>query len=153
MRRRALSSPPTPPTNAPTDPLSHPTPTPDFLTQYVNRDKSRPYSHDFRKSAAMAAVGAGLAAPAGLALYRYMDAAWPSAALAVGAGKFTLDQLVGCVIWQAAYCAIPSNDAYRAMLSGLVVAGAGGVDHGVKEAFAYAAAMASSVVLPAPASN
>jgi hypothetical protein len=103
-----------------------------------------------RKTAAMAAAGAAVAAPVGLGLYRWMDAAWPSAMFLVAAGKFTLDQVVGCAIWQAAYCAIPSNGWYRDMLGGLLASAAGGVDAGVRDAVAYAAAM-SSMVLPAPA--
>ncbi|GBF92124.1 hypothetical protein Rsub_04471 [Raphidocelis subcapitata] len=121
----------------------------DFLTQYVNRDRSAPYRQDFRKTAAMAAAGAALAAPVGLGLYRAMDAAWPSVAFAVAAGKFTLDQVVGCAIWQAAYCALPGNGWYRDMLSSAAAAAAGGVDARVRDAVAYAAAM-TSMVLPAP---
>jgi len=123
------------------------------LTQYINRDRSRPYTHDARKTVAMAAVGAGIAAPTGLALYRWMDAAWPSAMLAVAAGKFTLDQAVGCIIWQAAYCAIPSNSAYRAMIGGLMTNAVSGVDSNVRDAVAYAAAMASVVLPVAPATS
>lgn len=122
----------------------------DFLTQYFNRDRQKPYRHDFRKTAAMAAAGAAVAAPVGLGLYRWMDAAWPSAALAVATGKFTLDQIVGCAIWQAAYCSIPGNDWYREMLCAAAANAYSGVDGGVRDAIAHAAA-ASSVVLPAPA--
>lgn len=137
--------------NSPVHLLSRlPLPT-DFLTQYFNRDKQRPYRHDFTKTALMAAAGASLAAPVGLGLYRWMDAAWPSAMLMVAAGKFTLDQVVGCVIWQAAYCAIPGNEWYREMLGGALRSAASGVDGGVRDAVAYAACHMSSVVLPAPA--
>lgn len=100
---RQLRLPPPPPP-APYDSrrISHPHPhkQTDFLTQYFNRDKRQPYRHDFRKTAAMAAAGAAVAAPVGIGMYAWMDAAWPSSAAAVAAGKFTLDQIVGCAIWQ-----------------------------------------------------
>jgi len=99
----------------------------------------------------MAAAGAWLAAPVGLGLYRWMDAAWPSTMFAVAAGKFTLDQVVGCMLWQVSYCALPGNEWYREMLGGLARGAAGGVDTGVRDAVAYAAAMSSSFALPAPA--
>jgi hypothetical protein len=40
-----------------------------------------------------------------------MDALMPGASLLLAAGKFTLDQIVGCVVWQAAYMAI--SEPYR----------------------------------------
>jgi hypothetical protein len=46
----------------------------------------------------------------------------------LAAGKFVADQAVGCVVWQAAYCAI--CPWYREMLVGFgrrVVGGVGGV--------------------------
>ncbi|KIZ00919.1 hypothetical protein MNEG_7044 [Monoraphidium neglectum] len=98
----------------------------------------------------MAAAGAAVAAPVGIGMYAWMDAAWPSSAAAVAAGKFTLDQIVGCAIWQAAYCSLPGNEWYRDMLTGAARSAAGGVDGGVRDAVAYAAAM-SQMVLPAPA--
>jgi hypothetical protein len=119
------------------------------LTQYFNRDRSVPYRQDFRKTAAMAAAGAALAAPAGLGLYRAMDAAWPSVAFAVAAGKFTLDQAVGCAIWQAAYCSLPGNEWYREMLASAATRAADRVDARMRDAVAHAAAM-TSLVLPAP---
>lgn len=133
----------------------------DFLTQFFNRDERRPYRHDFRKTAAMAAAGAVVAAPTSLLMYHWMDAAWPSAMLMVAAGKFTLDQVVGCVLWQAAYCSIPGNEWYREMLGGVlstiassaatgVASATTGVDGGLRDAVTYAAA-AMSVVMPAAA--
>jgi hypothetical protein len=140
---------PVPPRLTLTLPIHLPAPPPaDFLTQYFNRDRSQPYRHDLRKTAAMAAAGAAVAAPLGLGLYRWMDAVWPSAALAVAAGKFTLDQIVGCFIWQAAYCSLPGNDWYRDMLAGLARGAAGGVDAGMRDAASYAAAV-SAMVAPA----
>jgi hypothetical protein len=59
----------------------------------------------------MAGVGACVGAPLSLALYAHMDALMPGASLLLAAGKFTLDQLVGCVVWQAAYMAI--SEPYR----------------------------------------
>jgi len=82
----------------------------DVLTQRLNRrlaDGSE-RAHDYAKTAAMLAVGAALAGPAGLLIFRLCDAAAAPAAAgaALAAGKFAADQVVGCAIWQAAYCAI-----------------------------------------------
>lgn len=116
----------------------------------MNRDPSLPYQHQYGKTAAMALAGAAAAAPASAALYRAMDAAWPGGGAAAAAGKFCVDQIIGCAIWQAAYCSIPENEWYRNMLAGALAAAAGGVDGGVRDAVAYAAAM-TQMVLPAPA--
>jgi hypothetical protein len=83
----------------------------DVLTQRLNRrlPDGGERAYDLAKTAAMLAVGAALAGPAGLALCRLCDAAAaPSAVAGAGlaTGKFVADQLVGCAIWQAAYCAI-----------------------------------------------
>jgi hypothetical protein len=82
----------------------------DVLTQYFHR-KSDPYKHDATKTAMMAGVGATVAAPVGLLLYRAMDAAWPGTGLLLATGKFTLDQVVGCILWQLAYLSI--SEPYR----------------------------------------
>lgn len=103
----------------------------DVLTQRFNRrlaDGSE-RAHDFAKTAAMLAVGAALAGPAGLLLCRLCDAAAAPAAAGAGlaTGKFVADQLVGCAIWQAAYCAI--CPWYRDIVVGAVrhvAAGIGG---------------------------
>lgn len=68
-------------------------------------------AHDPSKTLAMAGVGACVGAPLSLALYAQMDALMPGAGILLAAGKFTLDQLVGCVVWQAAYMAI--SEPYR----------------------------------------
>lgn len=88
-RRRPLLTPPAPlyPSFA------------DVLTQYVNRDRSKPYRHDAGKTAAIAAAGVLLGLPASNALYSQMNATWPSAAAPVAAGKFVADQALGCVLW------------------------------------------------------
>jgi hypothetical protein len=122
----------------------------DFLTQYLNRDRQQPYSHNFRSTALMAAAGAAAAAPAGLLLCQWMDAVWPSPLLLAAAGKFTIDQVVGCALWQAFYCAIPGNEGYRDALAAGLQRAAAGADDGVRAAFAHAAA-AASLVLPVPA--
>lgn len=85
----------------------------DVLTQYFHK-KTDTYTHDFKKTAQMAAVGGVVAAPVGLALYRWMDAVWPGSGFLMAAAKFTLDQVVGCAIWQAAYLAI--SEPYRQAL-------------------------------------
>lgn len=79
--------------------------TPDLLTQFCSRDKQQPYRHDYRKTAIMAFAGGAVAAPASAGLCLWMDAAWPSMAFASSTGKFALDQIIGCAIWQAAYSA------------------------------------------------
>lgn len=67
--------------------------------------------HDLNKTAAMGAVGAFAGAPASLALYAVMDSIAPGTGLALVAAKFAADQLVGCVLWQAAYMVI--SEPYR----------------------------------------
>lgn len=66
----------------------------------------------------MAVVGGALAAPLGLGLYRWMDAVWPAAGFLVASCKFTLDQVVGCMLWQAAYLTISPH--YRQMARNLL---------------------------------
>lgn len=82
----------------------------DVLTQYCHR-RSDSYTHDAPKTALMAGVGGSVAAPVGLVLYRWMDIAWPGSGVLLAAGKFTLDQVVGCLLWQVAYLTI--SEPYR----------------------------------------
>jgi hypothetical protein len=86
----------------------------DFLTQYFNRDVQVQYRHDFSKTAQMALVGASVAAPIGLGLLRVLDISLfscnPHTAFALSS-KFLLDQVLGCLIWQAAYISI--SESYR----------------------------------------
>lgn len=90
----------------------------DVLTQYVHNDRNADgsYSHDPVKTAAMFGMGAGAATPLALALWRWMDAVWPGTGLLLAAGKFTLEQVVCCALWQAAYCSI--SEPYRNKLVG-----------------------------------
>ena len=106
----------------------------DVLTQRFNRRQpdGTERAHDFAKTGAMLLVGAALAGPLGVWLCRLCDAAAAPSAVgapaALAAGKFVADQAVGCVVWQAAYCAI--CPWYREMLVGVgrrVVGGVGGV--------------------------
>jgi hypothetical protein len=122
----------------------------DVLTQHFNRrlaDGSE-RAHDFAKTAAMLAVGAALAGPAGLLLCRLCDAAAAPAAAGAGlaTGKFVADQVVGCAIWQAAYCAI--CPWYRDILVGAVRNVAAGIGGGMRRERPTAAA---AVVAAAPA--
>ena len=86
----------------------------DFLTQYFNRDTKVHYRHDFSKTAQMALVGASVAAPIGLGFLRLLDLSLfscnPHTAFALSS-KFFLDQVLGCLIWQAAYICI--SESYR----------------------------------------
>lgn len=59
----------------------------------------------------MGAVGAVVGAPTSVALYALMDSMAPGTGVAVVAAKFAIDQLVGCVLWQAAYMCV--NERYR----------------------------------------
>jgi hypothetical protein len=82
-----------------------------------------------------------------------MDAAAPGSSLGLAASKFAFDYIIGCAIWQAAYCGLPGNMWYREMLAGAAAAAGGAADAGVRDAAAYAAAALSSVVpVPPPAS-
>lgn len=67
--------------------------------------------HDLRQTAGMAAVGAVAGVPASLALYAAMNSVAPGTGIALAAAKFAADQVVGCVLWQAAYFAI--SEPYR----------------------------------------
>lgn len=69
----------------------------------------------------MLAVGAVVATPVGLGFLRWMDLNIlphnPTGAAALSI-KFTLDQVLGCIIWQIAYCSI--CESYRTMLLGFL---------------------------------
>lgn len=43
---------------------------------------------------------------------------WPGSGVLLAAGKFTLDQVVSCVVWQAAYLSM--SPMYRGMLGGFL---------------------------------
>lgn len=62
----------------------------------------------------MAVVGAGVAAPVSLLLYRAMHLLAPGTTPLLAAAKFVIDQVVGCALWQAAYCALHAG--YRTTL-------------------------------------
>ncbi|PNH08529.1 hypothetical protein TSOC_004910 [Tetrabaena socialis] len=88
----------------------------DCLTQYMNRDQSRPLGGqwNFFRTGSMLCIGALCAGPILLSFNRWMDLAiLPQAASSplTGGVKFILDQVVGCFIWQFAYLTI--NPAYR----------------------------------------
>lgn len=78
----------------------------DFLTQYMNRDKEQPFKMQLDKTAKMAVVGATVAGPLGLLALQRLSLIMPVAAAVIGS------EVLGCLIWQAAYCSI--CPAYRA---------------------------------------
>lgn len=89
----------------------------DLLTQYMHRKPlASHWSPDLSKTAAMFGCGAVLAAPVGLGLLRWLDVVWPSMHVLAISTKLTIDQIVGCLIWQCAYCSI--CESYRVMLVG-----------------------------------
>lgn len=71
--------------------------------------------HDLNKTGLMAAVGGAVGAPVSVALYAWMDTISPGTGMAVMAAKFAVDQVVGCVLWQAAYMCI--SEPYRRTFS------------------------------------
>ncbi|KAL6761778.1 hypothetical protein V8C86DRAFT_2527944 [Haematococcus lacustris] len=81
----------------------------DVLTQHFHNSPGE--QHDIRRSMAMLGVGALVAAPLGLGLFRTM---FPASATSSGpwAKYVLLDQVLGCIIWQVAYMAI--HPPYRA---------------------------------------
>lgn len=98
----------------------------DVLTQFMNWKNSSAsqdtnFSYEWTRGAKMAAVGCLIAAPIGLGLLRWMDAnvmtSNPNGLAAVSV-KFTLDQVVGCILWQVAYCTI--HPPYREALGQLL---------------------------------
>ena len=83
----------------------------------------------------MFAVGAAAGAPLNTATYAYMDAAWGASATAgAAARKFAVDYAAGCALWQAAYCSLPRNDAYRAALAGAAAGAAAAARKGARAA-------------------
>lgn len=83
----------------------------DCLTQYMNRKPEQPFSqqYDPKLTVMMFSAGALAAGPVLFGFGLWMDghimAQAPRSLLAVST-KFTLDQIVGCAIWQAAYLSI-----------------------------------------------
>lgn len=78
----------------------------DLLTQHFNQPPGRSLldgGYQPARTVAMAAVGATLAAPIGLAFLRWLDVVLPSSPLAL---KLALGEVLGCALWQAAYIAI-----------------------------------------------
>lgn len=89
----------------------------DFLTQTLNQDKQRVFSYDYGRTVKMGTIGLVMAGPVGLAFLRWMET-WvmPATPYSVAALsiKFTLDQVLGCAIWQAALLSI--HKPYRQAL-------------------------------------
>lgn len=83
----------------------------DFLTQHFNRPKHGAYAYSVSRTAKMALLGAVIAGPVGLAFLRALEPVVlphaPASAAALGI-KFTLDQALGCVLWQACQLAVSS---------------------------------------------
>jgi hypothetical protein len=77
--------------------------------------KHNPAKHDLNKTAGMAAVGVFLGLPTSLAMYAVMDSMAPGTGMVLMAAKFAADQVVGCVLWQAAYMCI--SEPYRRTFS------------------------------------
>eukprot|EP00798_Chlamydomonas_sp_ICE-L_P006630 gene6630-3288_t len=78
----------------------------DFLTQFMNRDKEVPFKMEFHKTAKMAAFGACVAGPMGLAVIQSLSQSIP-----VGAA-IAASEVFGCLLWQIAYINI--CEKYRA---------------------------------------
>lgn len=88
----------------------------DLLTQHFNQPPGRTMAdnYDPKRTLAMAAVGAVLAGPLGLAFLRWLDVVSPAATPL--AAKLALEQVLGCAIWQAAYCVV--HPPYVATVTG-----------------------------------
>ncbi|KAF5835468.1 hypothetical protein DUNSADRAFT_7308 [Dunaliella salina] len=83
----------------------------DCLTQYLNKPREEAY--DWSRTAKMGALGAAVAGPIGLWFFRWMNAnllTQGPAGLAMGV-KVLLDQVLGCILWQAAFLSI--HEPYR----------------------------------------
>eukprot|EP00200_Dunaliella_tertiolecta_P004753 CAMPEP_0202354310 /NCGR_PEP_ID=MMETSP1126-20121109/9688_1 /ASSEMBLY_ACC=CAM_ASM_000457 /TAXON_ID=3047 /ORGANISM="Dunaliella tertiolecta, Strain CCMP1320" /LENGTH=184 /DNA_ID=CAMNT_0048946765 /DNA_START=24 /DNA_END=579 /DNA_ORIENTATION=+ len=83
----------------------------DCLTQHLNKPRGEAY--DFGRTAKMGALGAAFAGPIGLWFFRWMNAnllTQGPAGLAMGV-KLVLDQVLGCILWQAAFLSI--HEPYR----------------------------------------
>lgn len=94
----------------------------DLLTQHFNSGcPSVWHDYDLQRTAKMGALGAAVAAPIGLAFLRYLDGvilpATPSSAAALSI-KLTLDQVLGCALWQCAFLAV--HEPYRQALLAFV---------------------------------
>lgn len=80
----------------------------DVLTQYMNNRRRKRW-YNPKLTAMMAGLGLCLAGPAGLAFMRWMDftilPGHPHSPVTI-AVKFVLDQVWGCVLWQASYLSI-----------------------------------------------
>jgi hypothetical protein len=90
----------------------------DLLTQHFNSGCSSVFhDYDLQRTAKMGLLGAAVAAPLGLAFLRYLDGvimpAAPTSAAALGI-KLTLDQVLGCALWQCAFLAV--HEPYRLAL-------------------------------------
>lgn len=90
----------------------------DLLTQHFNSGcHSVFHDYDLQRTAKMALLGAAVAAPVGLAFLRYLDGiimpATPTSAAALSI-KLTLDQVLGCALWQCAFLAV--HEPYRLAL-------------------------------------
>lgn len=87
----------------------------DFLTQYMNRDQDVAFKLQLHKTAKMAVVGATIAGPVGLFALQSMNQIMPLALAVLGS------EVVGCLIWQIAYCGIcPKYRAGAVRLAGSV---------------------------------
>jgi hypothetical protein len=90
----------------------------DLLTQHFNSGCSSVWhEYDLARTAKMGALGAAVAAPIGLVFLRYLDGvilpATPHSPAALGI-KLTMDQVLGCALWQCAFLAV--HEPYRAAL-------------------------------------
>jgi hypothetical protein len=90
----------------------------DLLTQHLNSGcVSVWHDYDLVRTAKMGALGAAVAAPVGLVFLRYLDGvvlpATPHSPAALGI-KLTLDQVLGCALWQCAFLAV--HEPYRMAL-------------------------------------
>lgn len=90
----------------------------DILTQHINSGcPSVWHEYDLTRTVKMGLIGAAVAAPVGLAFLRYLDGvimpAAPNSAAALGI-KLTLDQVLGCALWQCAFLAV--HEPYRLAL-------------------------------------
>lgn len=72
----------------------------DVLTQYGQRHGKRSWL-DLKKTAGMLVIGAAIAGPLGLGILQLPGSSPTSVGL-----KILADQVVGCIIWQAAYLQI-----------------------------------------------
>jgi len=93
----------------------------DFLTQSLNRtDKSKAW-YNYQRTATMGVIGLVVAGPIGLGFLRWMDGwvlpAVPMSPASLGI-KFTLDQVLGCAMWQLAFLSIHPPYRHQVTVSG-----------------------------------